>query len=149
MLLLGLMAAGATVGSVNAVSGDQRIINAVYQNNLVEVEKLIKAGANVNSVSIGGDTVLIDAAYQGNMEILQLLINDPNINLEMANSEGSTALVAAAVQNHLDIVNALLKAGASLTVRKGWTALQVAQYYNDTAIVEALQQAQKKQRNKK
>ena len=79
----------------------------------------------------------------------QHLINTPNINLEMANSGGSTALVEAALQNHLDIVNALLKAGASLTVRKGWTALQVAQYYNDTAIVEALQQAQKKQRNKK
>ena len=74
------------------------------------------------------------------VEQFQNLINTPNINLEMANG-GSTALVGAAWHGNLAIVNALLKAGAGLTVFAGWSALKVAQQYNYKDVVSALNTA--------
>ena len=96
---------------LNLSSGDHRIVDAAYNNNLAEVQNLIKKGADVNSTNIVGDTALINAAYHGYAKVAQVLINTPGINLEMETPNGFTALVWAVWGGHADIVEALVKAG--------------------------------------
>ena len=83
------------------------------------VDSLIAAGAGVESVSYGADmgwcTPLIQAAFQDKEEALfRLLRHGANPNAK--GSAGSTALMTAAGHGRSGMVDALLAAGAEMTI---------------------------------
>src|SRR5215468_1715343 len=78
-----------------AVDGSTPLQWAVYDGNIEEVRRLIKAGANVSLANNYGATPMGLAAEVGNAEIIKLLL-DAGADADSPNSEGQTALMAVA-----------------------------------------------------
>src|SRR5256885_5025374 len=85
---------GNTVNHRNA-DGSTPLQYAVYDGNVAEVRRLLKAGANVALANNYGATPMGLAAEAGNAEILKLLL-DAGANADSPNPEGQTALMAVA-----------------------------------------------------
>ena len=83
------------------------------------VDALIAAGATVESVSYGADmgwcTPLVQAAFQNKEEVLFSLLRH-GANPNVMGSAGSTALMTAAGHGRSTMVDALLAAGAEMTI---------------------------------
>ena len=83
------------------------------------VDSLLAAGAPVESVSYGGDmgwcTPLVQAAFQNKEEALFTLLRH-GANPNVKGSAGSTALMTAAGHGRMAMVDALLAAGAEMTI---------------------------------
>ena len=106
-----------------------------------EVEKAIKAGANVNERTPKGTTPLMAAAYANtNPEVIDVLIK-AGANVNERTPEGITPLMIAVMRNqNPEVVKALIKAGADVNERiKGITPLVMAIHINqDIEIIKAL-----------
>ena len=108
---------------------------AVAENSIQQVQKLIDEGANVNELEFeirphGKCTPLQVAAYKGNEEIADLLISNGAL-LEAKNHKGETALSMATYQKKNNVVKLLLNKGA-------YSYLHHAVFVNNTEIVRTL-----------
>jgi len=100
---------------------EEELLEAIRNNNLEEVKRLIEAGANPkgNDPSTKVLTPLIYAAMQGNIPIAMLLI-DKGADVNQKNSFGYTPLHTAASHNNLDMVKYLLSRRANANI-KNWS----------------------------
>jgi uncharacterized protein len=80
-------------------------------------EQLLKAGANPNIVSSTGESPLMSAARTGGVEIVKALLGHGANPNAKENVRGQTALMWAAAQNHPDVVRVLLEHGADVHAR--------------------------------
>jgi ankyrin repeat protein len=76
-------------------------------------ELLIKAGANVNARGYGGKTALIQAAENNFVDKLEVLLNAPDIRIDLRDAKGETALMRAQIKHLNDCVRLLLAKGAT------------------------------------
>ena len=112
-------AAFATDPNARQPDGSTALQWAVYEGDLVEVRRLLQAGADVHARSNYGATALSLAAQTGDAAILRALLKagaDPN----EASGEGQTALMAVARTGNLEAANELLRAGADVNARERW-----------------------------
>jgi ankyrin repeat protein len=113
---------------------------AALANDLVRVQQLIRAGADVTRADRYGVTPLSLAAENGNATIVAALLEagaDPN----STSGEGEPVLMAAARSGNIATVNQLLDHGARPNAREGWqaqTALMWAAAENHGDVVQAL-----------
>lgn len=119
------------------------LLHLAVQHNLHEVvTALINHGANLNIRNNAGNTPLIDAilAEELSEKTIKLLIDGPNINLDIKNNDALSALHFAAKYNHLNIVKLLLDAGANINAvnDEGDTALHLALQYHYVDIAKLL-----------
>lgn len=84
---------------------------AVNSQNINAVVQLIKAGANVNSVSTSRYTPLMVAAFNGSLPLVKLLIA-AQADISAKTKNGSDALSLAASKEHPNIMEELIKHGA-------------------------------------
>jgi ankyrin repeat protein len=118
--------------------GRELVEAAFYDNSeqsLQVCKILLAAGVNPNvrdqsAASIG--TPLGAAAYRGNVDVVVLLLSQPDIKLNETDADGYTALMWAVQHDEFDIADMLLKAGASVQPvnRFGDTAITIAQKEN-------------------
>jgi uncharacterized protein len=132
----------ATSADVNRreVDGSTPLQWAVYQGNEVEVQRLLKAGANVALANNYGATPMGLAAEVGNARILKLLL-DAGANADSPNPEGQTALMAVARTGNVEAAQLLLDHGATVDARERWggqTALMWASARRHTKMMELL-----------
>lgn len=97
--------------NMKQVNGLPIISYAISLNNLEMVEHLILEGAELN-LKVRGSTVLHQAVQQGNSKIVELILLDPEIDIEAKNKSGWTPIVFAL--NKPEIFQMLMKRGASL-----------------------------------
>jgi len=93
------------------------IHGAAAAGDVVEVQNLLAAGADVNALDGSGETPLFLAACRGHAEVAKLLLQagaDP----EIASPMGGTPLWQATGQGHLDVCKVLQEAGAAETKRR-------------------------------
>lgn len=119
------------------------LLHLAVQHNLHEVvTALINHGANLNIRDNAGNTPLIDAilAEELSEKTIKLLIDGPDINLDIKNNDALSALHFAAKYNHLNIVKLLLDAGANINAvnDEGDTALHLALQYHYVDIAKLL-----------
>ncbi len=113
---------------------------AVYQNDADLVDRLIKAGANVNAMNEYGSAPLAEAAATGNATIIEKLLKagaDP----ESPNADGQTALMIISRTSNLPAANALLKKKANVNAVEKWhgqTALMWATAEKQPEMVKLL-----------
>lgn len=91
----------------------EALVKAAEAGNTQDVERLLKAGVDVNTIALGDGTALIGAARGGHGQLIDFLIDrgaDPNL---AAPGDGSP-LIAAARAGHAGIVLQLLRAGAEI-----------------------------------
>ncbi len=116
------------------------LILAASRRNLAEVEKLVRAGADVNMATKGdGGTALHMAAQLGQLAIVQCLVQH-GADKNKAINEGATTLFMAAQQGHLAIVQYLVQQGAdkNKATSDGFTPLYVAAQNGYLAVVQHL-----------
>ena len=92
---------------------------AAYRGDTKEVERLIRAGADVSAANNYGASAMSIAAEAGNTDIIRLLLKagaDP----DSPNAEGQTALMAVARTGNIDAAKLLVKAGAHVNAREQW-----------------------------
>jgi uncharacterized protein len=123
-----------------AADGSTPLHEAVYQDDLKQVQALLHAGANPKTATSYGVTPLSLACINGNAAIVELLLTagaDPNEALP----GGETALMTASRTGNPDAVAALLRHGANVNAKDGWrgqTALMWAAAEGHAAAVKVL-----------
>jgi ankyrin repeat protein len=92
---------------------------AVYDEKASEVQRLLKAGANVSLANNYGASPMSLAAEVGNAEILKLLL-DAGANADSPNPEGQTALMAVARTGNVAAAQLLIDHGATIDAKEKW-----------------------------
>ena len=81
--------------------------------NAEEVERLLRAGGDVEATNDHGDTRFHLCAERGDAEVVARLL-EANANVEAVNKHGNTALLLSAFNGHVEVMRLLLRAGAHL-----------------------------------
>ncbi|MBI4808852.1 MAG: ankyrin repeat domain-containing protein [Nitrosomonadales bacterium] len=123
------------------------LMAAVKTGDTATVRNLLAAGAHVDSRDESGATLLMLAAQAGDLEMVEMLL-ERKADVNAADSAGWGALMKACYNPELkrgfaDVVQALIAAGANIEAAIGYGVrpLMLAAGYGETAVVEALLQA--------
>jgi ankyrin repeat protein len=113
---------------------------AVYDGNVAEVKRLLRAGADVSIANNYGATAMSLAAEVGNAELIAMLL-EAGANVESPNADGQTALQEVARTGNVKAAQLLLDAGAAVDARErfgGQTALMWASARRHPEMMELL-----------
>ncbi len=109
--------------------GETALIYAMWSHHgdRKMVEKLLCAGANVNSRDNYGLTTLMLAANKGDSETVATLLK-AGASLNFCDNIGDTALMHAIKKRRIDIVRMLIEAGVDIFNKHGqrWSAIDIA-----------------------
>jgi ankyrin repeat protein len=118
---------------------DRALREAASAGRITDVQRLIEAHADVNSISAYGQSALMSAALRGNNAVIEALLR-AGANPELRNDKDNTALHLAAYNCNNGAVRMLLGAGANVNSRNhnGTTALMNASEQGCRKTVEIL-----------
>lgn len=129
-----LLKAGARPRSL-----DDAAFHANPETAYAMTKALLEAGADANRKiyymndpvkhPVPMSTPLHRAAWRGNLKVVELLLQEPGVEVDVMNMDGSTALMSAVAKENDDVVRVLLDHGANpkLQNNKGRSAIDVAQ----------------------
>ena len=111
--------------SVLLAAGPPGLLIAIRNGDYAEVQKLLRAGADVNTADGDGTTALMHSVIESDLRMMKLLIG-AGANINAKNALDSTALMYAAT--NLAKTRLLLDAGADVKVtgQRGATPMSVA-----------------------
>jgi ankyrin repeat protein len=92
---------------------------AVYNGDVAEVKRLLRAGANVTLANNYGATPMTLAAEVGNADMIGLLL-EAGANADSPNPDGQTALLAVARTGNVKAAELLLSRGATVDAKEKW-----------------------------
>lgn len=118
---------------------DLALFNAVKEEDIEELNRLLAHGAFVDCVNERGETPLMWAAGIGNLEFAKVLIEHGS-EVNLPDNYNVTALMQAVLGGNIDVVKLLLDHGADVNVKAidHWTALSAAFDDGHTDIAELL-----------
>ena len=139
MAALALLALPGTTGTAWAQGGAEPLIDAALRGDALAVQRLLDAGAPVNTRDRQGRNAVLAATQGGHTEAARVLIArgaDVNAQDQIRDS----AFLLAGARGHAEIVRLALAAGADLklTNRYGGTALIPACHYGHVETVRVL-----------
>ena len=122
-----LLDAGADVNAIGGFDWTALLVASV-KGHVPAVRQLLARGADPNHRDIYGWTPLMRAVYEERRMVVQVLLEQPDIALNVSNDQGATALHLAAVKGNEALTRSLLLAGADPSVgdRNGRTAENLA-----------------------
>jgi len=92
---------------------------AVYEENVAEVQRLLKAGADPNLANNYGASPMVLASEVAHTEIIKLLL-EAGVSADSANLEGQTALLSVARTGNVAAAKLLLDRGAKVDAKEKW-----------------------------
>lgn len=102
------------------------------------VKSLLARGLDPNLIEAErGETGMMIALRENSMNVFEVLLNAPNIDLETKAKNGDTALMIACFKGNKRAVEALLAKGAEVN-QPGWTPLHYAAAIGNNDIVRIL-----------
>src|SRR5262252_8888957 len=101
------------------VDGSTPLQWAVYNGDLAEARRLLKAGADVSLANNYGATPMTLASEIANTDMLKLLL-EVGANVDSPNPEGQTALMAVARTGNVAAARLLLGKGATVDAKEKW-----------------------------
>jgi ankyrin repeat protein len=113
---------------------------AVVGGSAAEIERLVRAGADVNARDRFGRTPLMVAAYRRDVAVARALIG-LGANVNALEHQSYDVITIAAVQNDLEMLQLAISSGGNtraITSPYGGTALIAAAHLGHAVIVEAL-----------
>ena len=146
-LITSVIIALVTSLNVHADGVDVRLLNAVRDNDIVQVQYMLIHGARVDATNEEGNTPLMIAAAYGYPELARTLIeNGADVNAR--SRIGNTALIYATQEGQTDVVQLLVDYDADLQARNhyGSTPQKLATGWGHRDIVQILKEEQIPQR---
>lgn len=143
MKILLIFAASAVCSFAARVDTTAALLEAAENDDLQQVQQLIREGADAKAANAYGVTPLSLACTNGNPAMIELLLKagaDPNTVL----MGGETALMTASRTGKVEAVRVLLEHGANPRAKenqRGQTALMWAAAEGNVAVVEELLKA--------
>lgn len=127
-----LLTNGAKINAqtTGVVAGNSALMIAIQQNKYNIVKLLIDNDADVNNISDTGITPLMIAAKIGNIDIVNLLIATPQINIHTVNKAGQNALIYGYISGNIEIVQLLTKLGITTNLTPKEIKLIIKQNIN-------------------
>ncbi len=131
---------GGITGVVIVVSPMTHLVQAIWEDDMDALKRLLASGAEVNAVDDGvGRTALGEAVATGKLEFVQALIQagaDPNVR----RPGGRTPLLSVDEDATPEIIGALVAAGAKVNLRdeEGNSALHAVAGVEKSEVVRAL-----------
>lgn len=135
---------------------EKKLFDAVIENNLVLVKKLVAEGANINSVDKNGASVLMWAAYKADLSMVKFLISKKAdfrkkgviyLTIDQQSYYGSLMAIAAG-ENKPELLKYLIKKkkipvndkeyNIETNKEDGWTAFQWACQKGHLEILDIL-----------
>jgi ankyrin repeat protein len=98
------------------------------------VQTLLQRGFDPNSRDEKGQLPLFLSLREGSMKVAAVLLQSPQLQVDLANDSGETALMMAALKGHAEWVPRLVERGAKID-RSGWTPLHYAATGPQSSIV--------------
>ena len=92
---------------------------AVYNGDVAEVKRLLRAGADASIANKYGATPMSLAAETGNTEVLKVLL-EVGADVESPNADGQTALLSVARTGNVEAAKLLLDRGAKVDAKEKW-----------------------------
>ena len=92
---------------------------AVYNGDVAEAKRLLRAGADVTIANKYGASPMTLAAEVGNAEMLKVLL-EAGANADSPNPDGQTALLAVARTGNVEAAQILLQHGATVDAKEKW-----------------------------
>ena len=127
-----------------------RLLVAAWQGSVEEMDAMIKAGADVNTLDSLLGTPVVAAAESGNYKAVALLL-DKGANVNATDNDGYTALMKASLKSKSDIVRLLISKGSDVNAScyplingkrtSKFTALLFARWKKNEEIVRLLTEA--------
>ena len=77
------------------------------------VQRLVKAGAEVNHTTTSNSTPLRAACFEGKLDIVAFLVEEGRADVNIANKYDNTCLMISAYKGHEDIVRYVLKGNST------------------------------------
>ena len=118
--------------------------SAATSGDVLALETLLNAGADIDAKDRYGQTALMLAAHRGHLVAAEALLRR-GANADVTAKFGLSALMLAIVAGHGEVAQALVRAGADRTLRgtgapgfAGKTACDLAQAQGMTALAEEL-----------
>ena len=114
----------------------------IEEGELLLVESLLDAGADVNRRTEDDLTALMRAAFYGHKDIVELLLGRGVIDVQ--ENDGFSALSIASMQGYKEIVRVLLAHGAQVGIHgyNGSMALEVALYLDEKRCLHCFLEAE-------
>ncbi len=114
-----------------AAGAYEDFFKSVVNDDARTVEALLARGFDPNSRDERGQNLLYLSQRDGAFKVAQVLLDQPQLRIDLANSAGETALMMAALRDHHAWVGKLLDKGARIegateADRPGWTPLHYA-----------------------
>jgi ankyrin repeat protein len=97
----------------------QIAFQAAREGDVETLEAYFAAAQPVNEPNARGDTLLIVAAYNGQEKAVELILEQPKLEVDARNKMGLTALAAAAFKGHVGISKKLIAAKANVNAANG------------------------------
>ena len=140
------------VNQATEVNGRTSLMLSCIEGRSTIVKKLLAASANVKQRKKGGITALYIACQFNHLEIVQLLI-DARCDLDIGHAYGSTPFYLACVKGFTEIAALLINSGCDIEKAatlddEQWTALQAANNFKQTDIVDLINASIKKRKKK-
>lgn len=123
-----------------AIVYENKLVEAIAQDNIEQVKNLILSGAYVNEKDKNwGLTALQMAVSRNNLEIVKLLLN-AGANPNLRDESGQTALMMTNENTSTELVQELLRAGADVNAQddEGETALMTAAQSENLNVMQEL-----------
>jgi uncharacterized protein len=135
--------------AVSLLVGCGSLSKSAINGNVNGVMKYLAKGESVNAVDRYGWTPVMWTAYYDYYDVAKFLLeHGAKVNARTQKGyrsieKGSTTLVIASYYGRDGIVRLLLKHGAdkSIANEKGMTALEIAEKYNMTSVIDLLENA--------
>jgi uncharacterized protein len=110
---------------------------AIRNDNVGTVAGLLARGFDPNTIDPKGNSGLAIAMREDSPKAAKLLLDQPGIQLDVANQAGETPLMMAALKGNVAGAQALLERGAKLD-RAGWSPLHYAASGPEPKLVRLL-----------
>lgn len=110
---------------------------AVRGDNASGVRTLLQRGFDPNTLDEHGQTGLMIALREPSPKVIQVLIESPQTNVDLANAKDETPLMLAAIKGQQQLVTQLLKRDAAVN-KTGWTPLHYAATSGQLTIMKVL-----------
>lgn len=110
---------------------------AVRGDNASGVRSLLQRGFDPNTRDENGQTGLLIALREPSPKVIQVLLESPQLNVDIANAKDETPLMLAAIKGQQDLVTQLLKRDAAVN-KTGWTPLHYAATSGQLTIMKVL-----------